>query len=181
MFPEGKLRTMDNSVLTGAPFKPGVARIAQMADANARTLNLKHRVPDVMSSWSNHVRSWTAQRNPRLHVMRYEDMLATPHAAFTQLTTFLGLPASAERIARAIRFSSFETLRDLENSKGFVERSSHSRAFFRQGQAGGWRGLLTPDQVQRLCAEHREQMKIFGYWPLPPADRARFKISKSSK
>jgi 1-acyl-sn-glycerol-3-phosphate acyltransferase len=32
MFPEGKLRTMDNSVLTGAPFKPGVARIAQMAD-----------------------------------------------------------------------------------------------------------------------------------------------------
>lgn len=33
MFPEGKLRTMDNSVLTGAPFKPGVARIAQLSGA----------------------------------------------------------------------------------------------------------------------------------------------------
>ena len=155
--------------------------IAQMADPNARTLNLKHRVPDVMSSWSNHVRSWTAQRNPRLHVMRYEDMLARPRATFAQLTGFLGLPASAERIERAIRFSSFETLRSLESSKGFVERSSHSKAFFRQGQAGAWRKILTADQVQRIAAEHNEQMKTFGYWPLAPADRARFQINKTSK
>jgi 1-acyl-sn-glycerol-3-phosphate acyltransferase len=33
MFPEGHLRTEDNSVIRGAPFKPGVARIAQLADA----------------------------------------------------------------------------------------------------------------------------------------------------
>jgi 1-acyl-sn-glycerol-3-phosphate acyltransferase len=32
MFPEGKIRTMETSVLTGAPFKPGIARIAQLAD-----------------------------------------------------------------------------------------------------------------------------------------------------
>lgn len=32
MFPEGKLRTLENSVLNGAPFKPGIARIAQLAD-----------------------------------------------------------------------------------------------------------------------------------------------------
>jgi hypothetical protein len=155
--------------------------IAQMADPNARTLNLKHRVPDVMNSWSAHVQSWTAQRNPRLHVMRYEDMLAKPQAAFTELTAFLGLPASADRIARAIRFSSFDTLRALETSKGFVERSSHSKAFFRKGQAGAWRQLLGPAQVQRLCADHQEQMRKFGYWPLPPADRARFKVIATGK
>ena len=33
MFPEGSLRDEQNSVLVGAPFKPGVARIAQLADA----------------------------------------------------------------------------------------------------------------------------------------------------
>ncbi len=33
MFPEGHIRTMETSVLTGSPFKPGVARIAQLADA----------------------------------------------------------------------------------------------------------------------------------------------------
>jgi hypothetical protein len=155
--------------------------IAQMADANARTLNLKHRVPDVMSSWSNHVRSWTGKRNPGLHVMRYEDMAAKPLTAFTQLTRFLGLPASQERIDRAIRFSSFATLKKLESGLGFVERSSHSRAFFRQGEAGGWRRILSAAQVQRLCTDHREQMQAFGYWPLPPADRARFEIGLPQK
>jgi len=152
--------------------------IAQMADPEAHTLNLKHRVPDVMSSWSNHVKSWTAQRNPRLHVMRYEDMLAKPVPAFTQLTRFLGLPASPDRIARAIKFSSFETLRGLEARQGFVERSSHSKAFFRQGEAGGWRSALNAEQVRRLCADHQEQMEAFRYWPLAPADRARFGINR---
>jgi hypothetical protein len=146
--------------------------IAQMADPNARTLNLKHRVPDVMGSWSQHVKSWTVQRNARLHVMRYEDMTAT------QLTRFLGLPAAKERIERAIRFSSFDTLRGLEARQGFVERSSHSKAFFRRGEAGAWRKILSAAQVQRLCADHQEQMQAFGYWPLPPADRARFAITK---
>lgn len=32
MFPEGHLRTMENSVLVGAPFRPGIARIAQLAN-----------------------------------------------------------------------------------------------------------------------------------------------------
>ncbi len=32
MFPEGSIRTVENSVLTGAPFKPGIARLAQLAD-----------------------------------------------------------------------------------------------------------------------------------------------------
>lgn len=32
MFPEGGIREPENSVLNGAPFKPGVARIAQLAD-----------------------------------------------------------------------------------------------------------------------------------------------------
>jgi hypothetical protein len=155
--------------------------IAQMADANARTLNLKHRVPDVMSTWSNHVKSWTGARNPRLHVMRYEDMAAKALPTFTQLTRFLGLPASADRIERAIRFSSFATLQKLEAGKGFVERSSHSQAFFRQGEAGGWRKSLSPAQVQRLCADHHEQMQKFGYWPLAPADRARFEVTSPTK
>ena len=33
MFPEGGIRTPENSVLNGGNFKPGVARIAQLADA----------------------------------------------------------------------------------------------------------------------------------------------------
>jgi len=150
--------------------------IAQMADPDARTANLPHRVPDVMSSWSNHVRSWTQERNPRLHVMRYEDMLAKPQPTFAKLARFLGLPASRERIERAIRFSSFDTLQKLESSKGFVERSSHSQRFFRSGKAGQWQDVLSPEQVRRIVTLHKAQMERFGYWPLTPSQRRRFSI-----
>jgi 1-acyl-sn-glycerol-3-phosphate acyltransferase len=33
MFPEGNIRTMETSVVKGAPFKPGVVRLAQLAKA----------------------------------------------------------------------------------------------------------------------------------------------------
>ncbi len=33
MFPEGSIRDEQDSILNGAPFKPGIARIAQLADA----------------------------------------------------------------------------------------------------------------------------------------------------
>ncbi len=152
--------------------------IAQMADPDARTANLPRRVPDVMSSWSNHVRSWTQERNPRLHVMRYEEMLAKPRPTFAKLARFLGLPASRERIERAVRFSSFDTLQKLETSKGFVERSTHSQRFFRRGQAGQWQAVLSAPQVQRICAAHKTEMERFGYWPLKPDERHKFLASE---
>jgi len=153
------------------------AAIAQMADPEARTANLPRRVPDVMSSWSNHVRSWTQERNPRLHVMRYEDMLAKPVPTFTKLARFLGLPqASRERIERAIKFSSFETLQKLESSKGFVEKSTHSQRFFRRGESGQWQDALTPEQIRNIAAVHHRQMERFNYWPLTPGNRRKFGI-----
>ncbi|MEO8558920.1 MAG: sulfotransferase domain-containing protein [Rhodospirillales bacterium] len=151
--------------------------ILQMEDTAARTANMVHRVPDVMSSWSNHVRSWTQEPNPRLHVMRYEDMLAQPVSAFVKLAQFLELPqASRDRIERAIEFSSFDTLQKMESSKGFVERSSHSPRFFRRGKSGQWQEALTAEQVRRLTASHQSQMQRFGYWPLTPAERRKFAI-----
>jgi hypothetical protein len=149
--------------------------IAQMADPEARTANLPRRVPDVMSSWSNHVKSWTQQRNPRLHVMRYEDMLAKPLPTFTKLARFLGLQqASRDRIERAIRFSSFDTLQQLESSKGFVERSAHSQRFFRRGQSGQWQETLSPQQIQSIASAHKAEMQRFGYWPPTPANQRGF-------
>ena len=155
--------------------------IAQMADPEARTANLPRRVPDVMSSWSNHVKSWTQERNPRLHVMRYEDMSSKPIPTFTKLARFLGLPSSRERIERAIGFSSFDVLRDLELSKGFVERSAHSQRFFRQGKAGQWSQAWSGEQVARVAQVHQVQMRRFGYWPLPEHLRRRLGVTEPAK
>lgn len=147
--------------------------IERMADPLARTANAPHRVPDVMSSWSNHVRSWTQTPSPRLHVIRYEDMLNKPLQAFGGVVRFLGLKPSRERLQKAIDFSSFGVLQKLEAEKGFTERSEFSERFFRKGRSGQWRDVLSEAQQRAILETHGEQMARFGYGAtLPAAQRA---------
>jgi hypothetical protein len=122
-------------------------------------------VEEPVSTWSIHVKSWTAEPNPRLLTVRYEDMLAKPAVAFGNVCRFLGLKPPPERLERAIRFSSFDTLRKLEDQKGFKERSKTAERFFRAGRMGQWREKLTEAQIRRVVSEHREQMARFGYVP----------------
>jgi hypothetical protein len=122
-----------------------------------------NHVPELHSSWSNNVKSWTGVPNPALHVMRYEDMLDKPLGTFTALVKFLRLPASRERIERAIRRSSFKVLQEQEKRHGFIERTETSERFFRSGTAGQWRSVLTREQIARVIEAHREQMTRFGY------------------
>jgi Sulfotransferase domain len=118
-------------------------------------------------SWSEHVMSWTHQASPGLHVVRYEDLLVSPHKTFAGVTGFLGIKASRDRIDKAIKLSSFKVLREQEKQHGFIERTANAQWFFREGKAGQWRKVLTPAQIEALTAAHHEQMARFGYWPLP--------------
>ena len=122
-----------------------------------------NNVSIVSGSWSQHVASWTGRGGARLHVVRYEDMVAKPSATFGGVARFLGLKPSRQRLLRAIRNSSFRTMQGLEAAGGFNERSDHQRRFFRRGEAGGWREELSETQVRRVCEAHEEQMKRFGY------------------
>ena len=121
---------------------------------------------EIHCSWSRHVESWTANPSPGLHVMRYEDMNQRPVEAFGGLVQFLRLPVGQGRLRRAIENSSFKTLRKLEDEAGFQERSDKSARFFREGKVGGWRDVLTPEQVEAVVAAHEPQMRRFGYWPV---------------
>ncbi len=122
-------------------------------------------VYELHCSWSRHVESWTSNPNPALHIIRFEDMKARPMETFGGLVQFLHLPPDRERLRRAIEHSSFESLRKMEDEKGFQERSNKSERFFRQGKAGAWRQTLTPAQVEAVVAVHERQMRRFGYWP----------------
>ncbi|MCB9948559.1 MAG: sulfotransferase domain-containing protein [Rhodospirillaceae bacterium] len=117
----------------------------------------------VLGGWSDHVKSWLEPPPMPHHTMRYEDMLAQPAKAFGRLVTFLKLPKNKARLDKAIRFSSFKVLSGQERQDGFVERSAQADRFFREGRAGGWRSVLTPDQAGRIVEQHRETMDRFGY------------------
>ncbi|GAB0118945.1 sulfotransferase domain-containing protein [Acidisoma sp. 7E03] len=138
--------------------------IAFMADPEAATGGTESSVYVRLATWSAHVHFWTRRPSPQLHVLRYEDMLADAAGAFGGLVRFLGEAPEPARLARAVAFSDFAVLRAQEAAHGFVEQPAQSAdAFFRVGQAGQWRQVLSPAQAARIERDHGAVMQRFGY------------------
>ncbi len=135
--------------------------IAFMENPGAANASDDAQVFELLSSWSEHVRSWVA--SPSRLLTRYEDLLAEPERYFARIIRFLGTgEVDAKRLARAIEFSSFGQLAAQEADQGY-NAASRSGKFFRQGKSGQWRERLTPAQAQRITAAHGEVMRQLGY------------------
>ena len=131
---------------------------------NHETPSTSSHVSELLGSWSQNVETWTRRALPGLHVMRYEDMLASPVATFSDLAAFLKLNVGRRRIKEAVRTTSFGNLRRQEDEKGFGERSAPQKRFFRQGRAGTWRTELSAGQVREIASRNEAMMRKFDYW-----------------
>ena len=136
-----------------------------MAKPRAQSPMVHDHVHEVLGSWSEHVESWTARPSAGLHVVRYEDMMEEPNKTFGGVARFLRLDPPRDRLERAIRRSSFRVLQEQERRQGFKEKSPVADRFFREGKAGQWRRVMTPEQIERVTTAHRVQMERFGYLP----------------
>lgn len=114
-------------------------------------------------SWSGHVKSWIEAPGIRVKVLRYEDMKLAPEETFGEAVRFAGLPGDAGRLRKALEFSRFEELRRQEEKHGFGEKMPLAKSFFRKGEIGSWREVLTAEQAARIIADHGEVMRRFGY------------------
>jgi len=121
------------------------------------------QVPQLISDWSTHLQSWIGAPLPRL-TLRYEDILVGPASCFRQVLDFIGLEVDEMRLRQTLEKTSFGSLQALEREGGFNERRASATApFFRQGRAGAWQNVLTPEQVDRIVSRHAALMKQFGY------------------
>jgi aryl sulfotransferase len=141
----------------------GIDRVIRLMSLNGSHLGMVAQLSQPMGTWSWHVNSWVNAPGVKVHVIRYEDMLADPVPTFTSVCRFTGLSEDDEAIARAIENSRFEALQEQEQKNGFRETFAQGRSFFRQGKAGTWREVLTPAQVDRVIHSHYDTMKRFGY------------------
>ena len=138
--------------------------VRRMANSRDRILRDDRNVSGFLSSWSNHVLSWTRRAHPGLLVVRYEDMLEDPMDAFGRMTRHVGLTPSPAELGRAIANNSFENLRKQEAESGFVE-AVEDRPFFRKGVAGQWREELKERYIRRIVRDHGAVMALHGYLP----------------
>jgi len=151
------------------------AMIASMANPGLRTPGNSTNVYEVLGSWSEHVGSWIGLNTRPVHILRYEDLLAHTPRSLAALARFLGLEPDEEQLKAAIAKSSFAEMSRQEAEYGFKERPETSKVFFREGRAGQWRDVLTPDQIAEIIRAHEPMMQRFGY--LPPKAGGRIRLN----
>jgi aryl sulfotransferase len=147
-------RTMDETIDSMASETAGLSS-QKMAGGTS--------LPQLLTSWSGHARSWLDQQAIALHLVKYEDLVSSPNSAFGGLAAFLGLGQGADAIAEAVHHSRFEELRCQEETFGSELRPAGCDRFFRSGNVGGWRNVLSEAQWTRLIATQGEMMKRLGY------------------
>jgi estrone sulfotransferase len=121
-------------------------------------------------SWSEHVLGWVRQRagSPDFLLLRYEQMLADPLRAATQLDAFLGTGCSAEGLRQAADRTAFHRMGELEAQAGpkwrDAQRPGRDRIpFLRAGQTREWDGVLSPAALEWIEAHCRPAMEEVGY------------------
>ena len=135
--------------------------IGSQDNGNAPTAS---NAAEFLGKWCDHVESWTvATKYPTL-VLRYEDLLEDPETHFAKAVEHLGGPVDAERLKRAIDFSSFNKLKEQEEKEGFIEKPSGAEAFFAKGTSGYWKEDLDKNLVRKIRRDHRHVMQRYGYF-----------------
>lgn len=116
-------------------------------------------------SWSGHAQSWMDQSDVPVHAVRYEALHADPMTHFRAALAFAGRPVTDEEIARAIRHADFSELQRQEGERGFGEGPRRDAPFFRAGRVGGWKDVLSAEQVALIQSAHAPMMRRLGYLP----------------
>lgn len=149
--------------------------IEAMADDDFVLNPARGGLPTVLAerpgSWSTHARSWLDAPGYRVHLVRYEDLLADPAGTFGRVLRFAGLDPDPGQVERAVARARFERLQAEEARSGFPGLPATAAApFFRQGRSGAWQGVLTPAQVDRIVSAHGATMERLGYAARPKPD-----------
>ncbi len=121
---------------------------------------------EYLNRWQRELADWD-----HVHRLRYEDLRSEPETHLAELSRFLGAPFSAQEIAEAVEFASFESLKKKERENYFDSNRLQARNVddpdsykVRRGKVGGYRDYFDADQVakiDRLVAERLDP--AFGY------------------
>ena len=147
--------------------KPINKMISSINDSNYafcdKNDKLQNQLRQILGSWSDHVHSWINQDLMPIHILRYEDMVNNTFNTFKQAVKFIGLKKSDKQIKTALAKSSFSVLSEQEKKDGFREKMIRAKSFFRKGQIGDWKNLLSEQEVEKIVFNNKEIMLKFKY------------------
>lgn len=118
--------------------------------------------PIVYEDWFDFVvEYWKHRTCSNIHVVVYEDAKDSHEKTVRNITTFLGIELSNERISKVVELTSFEAMKSrLHGNKimfGGVDPFLKPE-FLYQGQYGKWQGKLTDEQINFLDERYAEKI-----------------------
>jgi hypothetical protein len=119
-------------------------------------------------SWFKHVKGWWRHRNDvNVLFLYYEELLHDLESCLRRIIAFCELDVDPARFPTILERSSFAFMKAHESQfdpqlGALWEQGVQSTAFIRQGQAGAWKGTLSPQQAARFDKDFRSELGRTG-------------------
>jgi len=114
-------------------------------------------------SWNKHVLGWLHAPIKEKIIIRYEDMLHDTEACLRRTLEFAEISVCDEAIENAVRHASFNSLKRIEQYKGFNLEELKSIEFIRKGKSGSWQDTFGPGDIKRFNEYHGGPIPELGY------------------
>ena len=126
-------------------------------------------LPTLISSWKVHFNSWkslTKLKDSYL-LIKYEDLIENPTNEFLKIANFINkiskINFDKKNIIKSVENTSFESLREQEELKGFNEAPNNSNKFFNLGPNNDWKKLLSTEIREDIEKNFQKEMIELGY------------------
>jgi peroxiredoxin len=119
-------------------------------------------------SWFRHVRGWWEHRHdPNVLFLRYEDLVADLPGSVGKIAAFCGLQLTSERWPIILERCAFAFMKRHESrfdplTAMLYEQGFQPNSHLRQGQSGGWRQQLSPQQAKLFDRIARQRLGEAG-------------------
>ena len=126
--------------------------------------NDKTHIPEFLSSWDTHYKSWSMFPKNYL-LIRYEDLMNDTKKQIRIIIKYLRrfYIIKDVDIDNIIEKTNFNSLKKLEKNKSFRENVNNEKKFFNLGPENDWRNLLSFEMRKKIEDKFKSTMKTLGY------------------
>ena len=128
----------------------------------------------LISSWSNHYKSWVNNKSFPVLTVKYEDLENNTLETFQKVINFiiklgkLNISFDNKKAIKVIDECNFYKLRKKEINEGFNEspigkKTGKKRIFFNLGAKNDYKKILNKETIRKLNEIFKEDLKKWGY------------------
>ena len=128
-----------------------------------------------ISSWEKNYKSWIKNKDFPIKLIKYEDLINQTFYVVKDLINFINKTCKLDhnfdksKAQNAIKTTSFEKLKKIENNHGFSEsiksknRDKNKVPFFHLGPNNKWQKIFDPSFANKLNTIFKETLKELRY------------------